>query len=815
VSDLPRLLFCCFEVVPGPSATSRRLSEYVKGLSERFQVVVLSVKTADHPHIEKYHGARLLRVPVGAGDLTARLEAFDRAVRRQLESEDYMLVHFFDPFGGHALAEKRGEYQYKLVYDACVFPSIELPFASPEPAAYRRLITRARRQELFCLMNADAVVVGNPLTRDWLATLGVERDQVHVLHAPVDLVPYAQTERGHPDGATMNVLHLGSLHGSHGLPLLLEAVARARSAVALKLTVVGPPNPEWRARLVSQAQALGLGGELDLQDPVGHDDLHKVLASADVGALTLADAERSRIVGSPLSRLGEYLAAGRPVLAADTPCSRHLVPEDAAVWYRPGDLASLTQALVKLGADVSLRLALGEAARGATARWDAAKIRADLVALYSRVTGTRAPRALDDERVDPNEVTQLGRSRLVEAGDVTEARRLQAAGGEEASLGANQVVVASQESGANRIRTDPAIQRSDSSTDASARAQPPAVMGVPLREEPAALPVIPPLPTFGPPGRRPLPPPVPSPSAPSHASASRVSAETLGRLVGELTAALPESEAPSARPLHAPPAPSPQRPWPRGDASPPAPEPGALAPRGPGSELDDDVPEVGEGDLEEVVPREARFEPPAAPGQAPPPGLDPAPRPDAVAAGPGALAAAAAGLRGHGPGARPEPRAGASSPSGARLVAPPPLPPPGRLVGQPTPPPFTLGERIAPGVFAPPALRQATPPALPVPPVARSPALPGEPPPSRADEAVEISDAEVQAVEAPGADGEVVLAAEEVDPVDTDSSPPPSAIDPWLAQLVHGYCPPGSHLFDRPVPPTTTPGRDRGGGRTD
>jgi hypothetical protein len=99
--------------------------------------------------------------------------------------------------------------------------------------------------------------------------------------------------------------------------------------------------------------------------------------------------------------------------------------------------------------------------------------------------------------------------------------------------------------------------------------------------------------------------------------------------------------------------------------------------------------------------------------------------------------------------------------------------------------------------------------------VARSPALPGEPPPSRADEAVEISDAEVQAVEAPGADGEVVLAAEEVDPVDTDSSPPPSAIDPWLAQLVHGYCPPGSHLFDRPVPPTTTPGRDRGGGRTD
>lgn len=44
--------------------------------------------------------------------------------------------------------------------------------------------------------------------------------------------------------------------------------------------------------------------------------------------------------------------------------------------------------------------------------------------------------------------------------------------------------------------------------------------------------------------------------------------------------------------------------------------------------------------------------------------------------------------------------------------------------------------------------------------------------------------------------------------VDTDPSPPQSAINPWLAQLVHGYCPPESGLFERHTPPTTMPGRD-------
>ncbi|MEW6430747.1 MAG: glycosyltransferase [Myxococcota bacterium] len=468
VSELPRLLFCCFDVVPGPSAISRRLTEYIKGLSERFQVVVLSAKTPDHPHIERYHGARLLRVPVGSGDLPARSQTFDRAVRRQLESEDYGLVHFFDPFAGYALCERRSELGYRLVYDACTFPSVELPLENPALASNRRFVARVRRQELFCLMNADGVVVGSPLTADYVAGLGVDRAQVHVLRAPVDLEPFTPERMGKPDATPMKVMHLGRATRGQGLELLLEAMHLALQTVDLRLTLVGPKNPEAQARLEALVGERRLTGKVEFQDPVAHDDIHKVLATADVGALTLDDVERNQQVGTPLARLGEYLAAGRPVIAADVAAARALLPPGSAVLYRPGDAGSLADALVQLASDAARRVKLGAAARAAAAEWDSARVRLELLKVYAEVTGA-TPEAVD-AAADPFEPTQMG-SLPADSGEVTQ-------------LGARGRTGEDSNVGTNKVKTDPAISAgTDSSTDAAARAERPPIMGIPLRED--------------------------------------------------------------------------------------------------------------------------------------------------------------------------------------------------------------------------------------------------------------------------------------------------------------------------------------------
>ncbi|MFO0597711.1 MAG: glycosyltransferase [Myxococcaceae bacterium] len=470
VTDLPRLLLCCFDVVPAPTAVSRRMTEYLKGLSERFQVVVLTVKTPDHTHIERYHGARLLRVPVGSGDLAARVQAFDRAVRRQLDSEEYVMVHSFDPFGGYALCERRSEFGYKIVYDASALPSVDLPHLHEEAEVNRRFIARVRRQELFCLMNADQVIVANDLTREFVTSLGVAREQVLVLPSPVDLTPYTPEVMGAPDATPMKLLHLGNLSTANDLVTLLEALQVALQSVDVTLTIVGPRHPAHQARLEEKIAELKLTGKVDFQDPVAHDDVHKVLATADVGLVTLTDLDRNQKTGSPLSRIAEYMAAGRPIIAADVGAARAVLSDEVATWYQAGDKASLAEAIVSLASEPARRVKLGKAARAAAIVHDGFKIRADLFASYVALSGTGIRAVGDAESTTPDEPTQLGKA-LAEDTKERKLREDREAAAREAALAASL-----------RATTDPNLAAADTSPEA-ALSDRPAVLGTPIREE--------------------------------------------------------------------------------------------------------------------------------------------------------------------------------------------------------------------------------------------------------------------------------------------------------------------------------------------
>ncbi|HSP80890.1 MAG TPA: glycosyltransferase family 4 protein [Myxococcaceae bacterium] len=390
MSDLPRLLLCSFDVIPGPSGSSRRLTEYLKALPDRFSVVVLSAKTPDHSHIEKYQGARLLRVPVGAGDLISRIQAFERAVRRQLESEEYALAHFTDPFGGYALCELKEDYGYRLIYEAQGFPSQELRYTHPQLEGDRRFLSRIRRQELFCLMNADLVLTGSPTTRSFIHSLGVSQESVRVVRAPVNLEPYPPEALGVPDGQPMRLVYLGSQVPWQGLPGLLRGLALAVQQVDVRLSIIGPRHPDWQPHLEDLVKELGLTEHVEFQPPVGHDDVAKVLALGDVGVLPLEDTDRNRVQGGPLTKVAEYLAAGRPVLAADLPVARELVPSSAAIFYAPGDAQALASRITELARNVPQRIALGRQARAfAEQRLDAGLIRGQLLDIYDALLGKR------------------------------------------------------------------------------------------------------------------------------------------------------------------------------------------------------------------------------------------------------------------------------------------------------------------------------------------------------------------------------------------------------------------------------------------
>nr|WP_140800677.1 glycosyltransferase [Myxococcus xanthus] len=402
--------------MPGPSGSSRRLTEYLKALPDRFSVVVLSAKTPDHSHIEKYQGARLLRVPVGSGDLASRIQAFERAVRRQLESEDYALAHFTDPFGGYALCELKGDYGYRLIYEAQTFPSQELRYTHPQTEGDRRFLSKIRRQELFCLMNADLVVTGSETTRAYIQSLGASEEQVRVLPAPVDLQPFTPEVLGAPDGEPLRMMYLGSQVGWQGLSTLLRAVEVAARKEEVRLTVVGARHADWQPHMDDLVKELGLGDRVEFQPPVHHDDLAKVLALADVGVLPMDDVERNRVQGGPLAKVSEYCAAGRPIIAADLPVTRELIPAGAGVFFPPGDSQALADRIIELARDVKRRMELGQVARAhAEAALDAGLIRGKLLDLYDSLLEKRSEpvsTTSEDNLPAPTTVTGTPTNRL-------------------------------------------------------------------------------------------------------------------------------------------------------------------------------------------------------------------------------------------------------------------------------------------------------------------------------------------------------------------------------------------------------------------
>ncbi len=892
MSDLPRLLLCSFDVIPGPSGSSRRLTEYLKALPDRFSVVVLSAKTPDHSHIEKYQGARLLRVPVGAGDLASRIQAFERAVKRQLDSEDYALAHFTDPFGGYVLCEMKGDYGYRLIYEAQTFPSQDLRYTHPQLEGDKRFLAKIRRQELFCLMNADLVITGSQTTRSYIQSLGASTEQTRVMRAPVDLTPYTPDVLGVPDGEPMRLMYLGSQAGWQGLPTLMRAISLAvEQGVEVKLSLVGPRSPDWQPHLEDLAQDLRIQEHVEFQPPVLHDDLVKVLALADVGVLPLEDVDRNRLQGGPLAKASEYFAAGRPLLAADLPVTRELLPSSATLFHTPGDAKALADSIVELARSVPRRLEMGREARAfAEQELDAGLIRGKLLDIYDELLGKQTTVGTPSELPEPT-VTGTPTNRLSQF-KPPEGRRSRGKGKKSSSGTGKQ---SSQEPTRDELPLvvgqallDEGLDTRLIKTEPDARpAEPPVVMGLPLRDEkPSATAEGPTLPAAI--GRPPAPQRREEPEEPPTSIVNVAPAR-------EAPPSIP-TPTPIVRPTQG-----------SADEAPAA----ASARKEPSPTNPATTPSPSLRAQQETLPPILSPSPRAPQEALPPPVLSPSPRAQQEAS-PATPAAGTRGTQQEVPPALPP-----AGTRGALKDSPPVLPststrsapqeaarvqePPdkGR---QTTLPPVVRGPVTSEAKGPPPRLLPVDAPAAQIPPPLPRPTqvvqeepedLPEEeaqeleddsaiddaptPPHPRArlDEPEELSSDEVEEADAADAveaaddqvetaddavesvdddvehvDDDVEHVDDEVEPVDDDvesvddeveaveddaapeakkpqasdgaavaavaepeDSPPleplASALDPWFAQLAHGYCPPEGAQFARHTPPTNFPGRDQ------
>jgi glycosyltransferase involved in cell wall biosynthesis len=127
----------------------------------------------------------------------------------------------------------------------------------------------------------------------------------------------------------------------------------------VRLLIVGD-GPQ-RETVAALARDLGVEHRTVFTGSIAHEQVPELVAAFDVAVVPYR--EQRRFYFSPL-KLYEYLAAGRPVVAADVGEIGHCIASGkTGLRYQPGVLGSLTDAIEAVLSDPPLATALGRAGR--------------------------------------------------------------------------------------------------------------------------------------------------------------------------------------------------------------------------------------------------------------------------------------------------------------------------------------------------------------------------------------------------------------------------------------------------------------------
>ena len=361
---MPRVLYTAFDVVPSPKGASTHILHFLRGLvNSQFDVHLFTPGDGILPSEDTIEGAKVTRVPQNLEDnFLARAVHFGGAALAHVAVvQAYDIVHYRSLWGGFQLAQNKTRFGYRTIFEVNGLPSVELKYHYPglEPD----LMTKIKEQELATLHLSDTIICPSRVTRDYIASLGLDRKAVTVIPngvSPSDFAPSPLPER---TGRAPVMLYIGTLADWQGLDVLIKALPLILEKFPLQLKIVGRGRSRQRKMLAKQIRKLGLEEHAIVQPPVPHHEVPALIAEADICVAPLGLNDRNVTQGACPIKVLEYMAAGRPLLASNMPIVRELVREDIdALLFSPSDPEDLAHQATVLLEDLELSQRLAESA---------------------------------------------------------------------------------------------------------------------------------------------------------------------------------------------------------------------------------------------------------------------------------------------------------------------------------------------------------------------------------------------------------------------------------------------------------------------
>jgi glycosyltransferase involved in cell wall biosynthesis len=244
-------------------------------------------------------------------------------------------------------------------------------------------------QERLSIRAATEVVTVNRALSDRLVAIGAQAGRVHIVPNSPALArfdPASHPPRGFREDVCLRLAYAGALTPTYELDVALRGVAAfaaRRTDVPVAVDLYG--RGDSADRLHALAAELGIADRVTFHGRIPIEAVPTAIAAADVG---LAPTRRDAFTDVSLStKIYEYAAMLRPVVASRLPLVEQAFPPGALFVYEPGDPDSLAAAIERLVDDGAARdravASAAETVRGAS--WEVA--RAGYLALVERLAG--------------------------------------------------------------------------------------------------------------------------------------------------------------------------------------------------------------------------------------------------------------------------------------------------------------------------------------------------------------------------------------------------------------------------------------------
>jgi glycosyltransferase involved in cell wall biosynthesis len=217
------------------------------------------------------------------------------------------------------------------------------------PVAYRLL----RFQERLSIAFSTKTITVNRAIRDRLVGLGVPAAKLTVVVNSPSLArfdPTTQPKRTFRQDGRLRLVYAGALTPIYEMDVAIDAVGRIaneRPDLDVVLDVYGRGDTEGALR--AQAERLGIADRVVFHGRIPIDEVPAAVAGGDIG---IAPTRHDRFTDMSLStKVFEYAAMGKPVVATRLPMVEHAFPPGSVGTYASGDAASMAAAITALADD--------------------------------------------------------------------------------------------------------------------------------------------------------------------------------------------------------------------------------------------------------------------------------------------------------------------------------------------------------------------------------------------------------------------------------------------------------------------------------